>query len=274
MDANELARRLINLEHLVDRMRPFMAGPLNGGQQSVYGMAITPVTEDYTANGDDMLLLCDATDAAITVTLPPIATMWQQRFYFKKTDSGANAITIDGSGDETIDGAATQTISSQYGTLAIVGGDTEWHIAAVTGGNWPKRGYMFHGASLVTNGPALSYTSDSSQYGSFLIRQSNADGNAFTNGCALAAGTYTLYILCRTNSSNGKVDFTVDGAEAGTVDFYSGSATYNVVKTISDISISSNGYHYITGTTNGKNGSSGGYLVEINAMWFAQASDS
>jgi hypothetical protein len=50
------------------------------------------------------------------------------RFYIKKIDSSANAVTIDGNGSETIDGSATQVIVTQNVCLTVVSDGTEWWI--------------------------------------------------------------------------------------------------------------------------------------------------
>jgi hypothetical protein len=48
------------------------------------------------------------------------------RFYIKKIDATANAVTI--SGTETIDGSATQVIVTQNVCLTVVSDGTEWWI--------------------------------------------------------------------------------------------------------------------------------------------------
>jgi hypothetical protein len=85
-------------------------------------------TAAYTATADDRVILCDATSAAFTVTLPAAASSTGVVFYIKKIDSSANAVTIDGNGSETIDDATTQLLSSQYDCLTVHCDGTEWYI--------------------------------------------------------------------------------------------------------------------------------------------------
>lgn len=86
------------------------------------------VTASTTADSNDFLLLCDATSGAITVTLPKVARWTGVQLNIKKTDSSANAVTLDGDGSETIDGATTRAISTQYECLTIFSDGAEWHI--------------------------------------------------------------------------------------------------------------------------------------------------
>jgi hypothetical protein len=84
----------------------------------------TVVLADY-----GKLLLCDATSAAFTVTLPAAATAGAGFYVFvKKTDSTANAITIDGNAAETVDGSATVSLPTQYDFMRLRCDGTNWRI--------------------------------------------------------------------------------------------------------------------------------------------------
>jgi hypothetical protein len=92
-------------------------------------IAVTSKTAGYTAvAGTDKVILCDATSASFTITLPAVSGNTGISFIIKKTDSTANTVTIDGSGSETIDGALTQIISTQYQSFTIVCNGTSWSI--------------------------------------------------------------------------------------------------------------------------------------------------
>lgn len=70
----------------------------------------------------------NATAAALTVTLPAAASVAPGLpFTFKKTDSTANAVTIDASGAETIDGTTTVQLLKQYESCTIVSDGSTWH---------------------------------------------------------------------------------------------------------------------------------------------------
>lgn len=90
--------------------------------------AVVAKTAAYTAAVSDRGVLCDATSAAFTVTLPAVADATDVKLFVKKTDSSGNAITIDGNASETIDGATTQTLSTQYDCLTLYCDGTEWWV--------------------------------------------------------------------------------------------------------------------------------------------------
>lgn len=85
-------------------------------------------TTTYTGTGDETTILCDASGAAFTVTLPAAASYTGKHYHIKKTDSSTNAVTIDGNASETIDGATTTTVSLQYETLTIISDGSNWHV--------------------------------------------------------------------------------------------------------------------------------------------------
>ena len=78
---------------------------------------------DYTASTEEYLF-CDATSGAITITLPAVSAGLQ--YTIKKTDSSANAVTIDGNSAEVIDGELTQVLTTQWDVITIVSNGTAW----------------------------------------------------------------------------------------------------------------------------------------------------
>ncbi len=73
------------------------------------------------------LILANANGGAFTVTFLLAATAGNGFIIgVKKTDSSANAVTVDGNGAETIDGVITRTLNNQY--------DVEWYVC--DGSNW------------------------------------------------------------------------------------------------------------------------------------------
>ena len=85
-------------------------------------------TAAYTATLNDKVILCDATTAAFTITLPTAVGNTDKVFIIKKIDVSANAITVDGNAAETIDGALTIVLSLQYDTLFIISNNVNWFI--------------------------------------------------------------------------------------------------------------------------------------------------
>ncbi|MCR4287543.1 MAG: hypothetical protein NUW09_05990 [Deltaproteobacteria bacterium] len=85
-------------------------------------------TADYTATANDRVILCDATSAAVTVTLPTAVGNTDKVFFIKKTDASGNSVTVDGNGAETIDGAATVVLSERYDFLVVASDNVGWQI--------------------------------------------------------------------------------------------------------------------------------------------------
>jgi hypothetical protein len=93
-----------------------------------YAEKTTAKSTTYLATGDETTILCDASGAAFTVTLPAAASFTGKHYNIKKTDSSVNAVTVDGNASETIDGATTRTITIQYESIRIVCDGSNWHI--------------------------------------------------------------------------------------------------------------------------------------------------
>lgn len=87
------------------------------------------ITEDYTAKLYDRRLFVDATDAAVTVTLPSADDSDGYSFFVKKTDVSANAVTVSSADD--IDGAGTYSLAAQYDAVLVHSHDGTYHIEAV-----------------------------------------------------------------------------------------------------------------------------------------------
>lgn len=75
-----------------------------------------------------VLMTTGATDK--TVTLPTAADNAGRILNFKKVDSGAGKLIVDGEGAETVDGATTYEVVNQYGFVTVACDGTGWHIIA------------------------------------------------------------------------------------------------------------------------------------------------
>lgn len=89
---------------------------------------VTSKTGDYTATGLDSEILCNASSAGFTITLPAAANIEGKIYHIKKTDSSGNTVTVDGNASETIDGATTAVITNQYESIMILCDGSNWHI--------------------------------------------------------------------------------------------------------------------------------------------------
>lgn len=87
-------------------------------------------TADYTVTTADIgkTITVDATSAAVTVTLPTVASAADGFVVtIKRIDASTNAVTIDGNGSETIDGATTLVLSTQYEAAQLRCNGTAWY---------------------------------------------------------------------------------------------------------------------------------------------------
>lgn len=93
-----------------------------------------------------------------------------------------------------------------------------------------------------------------------------ADGDEYTASFYIDAGTYDIITLGVATSANGKVDTYIDDVLVDTgQDWYSGSTTQNVKKTVSSIAMTG-GEHTIKVKVNGKHASSTDYRY-LPTMW-------
>ena len=91
------------------------------------------VTKTFLQTGyealNDQTVLVNATAGATTILLPDSPESgWTATV--KKIDVSANAVTIDGNGDN-IDGASTKLLAAQWDSLSVISNGTNWFITAV-----------------------------------------------------------------------------------------------------------------------------------------------
>lgn len=91
---------------------------------TTYSVAVT--------DGDDVLILADATAGAMSINLYAVSGQSGKRVTVIKTDTSANAVTIDGSGAETINGLTTYVITGQYQSATVETNGTAWFIRSQT----------------------------------------------------------------------------------------------------------------------------------------------
>lgn len=91
-------------------------------------LAVATKTTSYTATNSDAVILCDASAAGITVTLPTAVGRLGRVYNIKKIDSSSFTVTVDGDGSETIDDGTTAILTVQYESITIISDGTEWWI--------------------------------------------------------------------------------------------------------------------------------------------------
>ncbi len=92
------------------------------------GVTVVSKTANYTAISTDEYIECDASSGAFTITLPPVASNPGLALDIKKTDSSANAVTVDGNGSELIDGDPIVGLGTQNESIVVVSNGTSWGI--------------------------------------------------------------------------------------------------------------------------------------------------
>lgn len=109
---------------LENRIATYLAG--GGATRGAY----RTVTTSGNVQSGDYLIIADATGGVITMTLPPAALVPGRIYVFKRINSGANAVIVDGYAAETIDGAATHTLTPQWNSVTIMSNGVAWFILA------------------------------------------------------------------------------------------------------------------------------------------------
>jgi hypothetical protein len=93
------------------------------------GVAIIDNTDSpYALAANVVMVLVDASAAAVTITFPAAASHTGRRVSVKRIDNGIYAITVDPNGAETIDDTATAVLEYQYESVTFVSDGTEWWI--------------------------------------------------------------------------------------------------------------------------------------------------
>jgi hypothetical protein len=95
---------------------------LRRANDRLYGGGMRTVAANTTLTADDAgVVLVDASGGARTITLPGAASMNARPIPLRivKTDSSANAVTIQRAGSDTIEGAASIALTSQWSAAAL-----------------------------------------------------------------------------------------------------------------------------------------------------------
>lgn len=118
----------------------------------------------------------------------------------------------------------------------------------------------------VGTGP-VPFKTDNALYNGFSYASTHANGDTCKAQFFLKAGTYTLHQLGILDPAAGIVVWYVDGVAQGSgQNWYAGSLTYNVLKTVG-ITVIGDGPHELMGVLTGKDGSSTSYYLELIKLW-------
>jgi len=88
--------------------------------------AVTSVSANTALTASHSSILCNASAAARTMTLPAASGLSGRAYTIKKTDSSANACIIDPNASETVDGALTISLTGQYDSVTIQTDGSNW----------------------------------------------------------------------------------------------------------------------------------------------------
>ena len=91
------------------------------------------VSSDITlGEGEDELVLVDASGGPVTITLQRADGSGGKRFCIKKVDSSANVVTVEPQPGQTIDGGASETVSAQNEFVDLVSDNENWVVIGVS----------------------------------------------------------------------------------------------------------------------------------------------
>lgn len=178
--------------------------------------------------------------------------------------SAANYLTRTTIENSTNGGSAiTLTGTSQVALLPSAG----W-----LNGLLNKSAVMWHDQSVKTVGNAFTSSRDTNApYNTVVYQNTSANGDTWTNGFVIKAGTYALKLMGSTGTGNGKLDCYIDNVNLGTtLDWYASPAVKGSILTISNV-VLTDGYHTFKGVVNGKNASSSGYDIILTKIWLEPA---
>jgi hypothetical protein len=95
---------------------------LQNVQRGMPSQSIRTVTADYTPTANDFTIAVDCTAGPVTIRLRPANQVQGLYLHFKKVDSSANGVTIQG----TVDGTTNPTLTGQYDHLTIQSDGTQY----------------------------------------------------------------------------------------------------------------------------------------------------
>jgi hypothetical protein len=136
---------------------------------------------------------------------------------------------------------------------------------------YPHFAQIFHHAALVVVGNPIVVNVDPLQIYNFTARQTaEAINDTFQNVVTLAAGTYTLTVVCAKTSASGIITWYLDENLIGTTDLYNAATVRNVELQVSGIDIETGGLHQLTGEVGSKNASSSSYRAPLTAYYLTK----
>ena len=85
-----------------------------------------PTIDGKYSHADRVLIKCDATNGAFTVTLPDATSVEGTVFKIIKTDSTANVVTVDTVDNQTINSLTSIALSAQGDAAGLDSDNSNW----------------------------------------------------------------------------------------------------------------------------------------------------
>lgn len=152
-------------------------------------------------------ILGDASSNAITVNLPAVASTQVKKFYVRKTDTTANAVTLDANASETINGATTLVLANQDDFAEIVTDGTKWYTVSTN--------VLEDSVTTVT---AATVTPDGSGPASGNVVLVDTSSNAVTVNLPAANTQKNRRFVVKFKTKGGSNNVTVDANASETID--------------------------------------------------------
>jgi hypothetical protein len=192
----------------------------------------TTKSANFTADTEDHVYYdVDASGGAITATLPAAASNAGLVIAIEKSDSSANAVTVDANGAELIDGATTQIIGKQHEVMILICDGTGWSrlVKNVREQLTAARTYYVR-----TDGSNSNTGLADTAGGAFLTIQKAIDTVA-----SIDLGTYAVTIQVRSGTYTGAVVVNGPWLGSGTVTLTGDTSTpSNVVISVAGDAVS------------------------------------
>jgi hypothetical protein len=160
---------------------------------------VRTVTASTTIQADtDYIILIDATDGDIVLSLPSVLTLFSGRkFIFKKIDATEHSVTLTPSGSETIDLAATMILENRNELIHLLATESDYQTASMK-----ASAFIRYAVTMAADGtiPFLS-----------TLMACNADPNGSDRNLDPASGFLPGSILILTNSGEETIIFDSSG---------------------------------------------------------------
>ena len=82
----------------------------------------------YNIKSTDVVILCDTTSTAFTVTLPTAVGVTGKVYTIKRIAAGTNRLTVATTSSQTIDGLTTALLDGQYNSITVISDGANWNI--------------------------------------------------------------------------------------------------------------------------------------------------